>query len=150
MPPRCAPFTLSLRRVSDDPRATWRWSDAWILHALLASAPSPTLETVARVTDYTNHALPNLDELQAAFDKLVAAKLVRVRKAGIALQPAALALDAKMRATAGRSVLAQIDTLLALLRCPCCGVAPKRTRERGFPDADAWRRARLRPGSRPR
>jgi hypothetical protein len=106
-----------------------------------SSGPTPTLASLARVADYANHAVPNLDEVQAAFDKLAAAKLVRTRKAEIALLPKALELEAKMRAAAGRSVRTQIDALLALLRCPCCGAAPGRVRERGFPDAQAWRRA---------
>ena len=72
--------------------------------------------------DYIDHGRPSEEDVHGALNRLVAARLIRVRKAGISVTERARELYAKAVDHSGNAVRAQVDALRRLLACPHCGV----------------------------
>lgn len=116
------------------PSGEWAYSDAWIFLAVLMCTDDCSVADLLPVCDYINHALPAEEEVHGALNRLVAAKLIKVRKAGITATDAALALHDKAKAEAGNSVRALPDALRRLLACPHCGVTLGKVRWKRYTD----------------
>jgi hypothetical protein len=106
--------------------AEWESADSWILLALLYSRGRDVirLEDIIGMADFIEHAIPTLEEMHGALNRLAAAGLIRSR-GGFTVTPKAAALFAKVQATCSNRVRNQYDGLHGLLRCPCCGIRLK-------------------------
>ena len=108
----------------------WEPSDALILLAILClrnSAASELYEIIG-VADYINHAIPTIEEMHGALNRLAAGGLIKSRKNGITATDKSVSLYEKVEATYKRYVLDQLDGLQNIMKCPCCGVRLKRVR----------------------
>jgi hypothetical protein len=133
-----APAAYKLARGSAPP-GEWEYSDSWILLAILMCRDNCSVADLMPVCDYINHALPEEDEVHSALNRLVAAKLINVRKAGITATDTALVLHDKAKAEAGNNVRALPDALRRLLACPHCGVALGKVRWKRYTDPATFR-----------
>ena len=110
----------------------WEAGDAWVLLALLYNQTNEhcKLEHVIATADGINHALPTLDEIYGALNRLEAGRLIRARRDTFTVTERALGLFAKVQAACKKSILDQLDCLGRLMKCPCCGVKLKAVRWR--------------------
>lgn len=102
----------------------WRPEDALILLAALYHRDngSVSLAKIIRTADRINHAIPTLEEAHGGLNRLVAGRLMRVRRDSFTVTDKALELYAKVEATCGHGLLDHLDGLRRILDCPCCGV----------------------------
>lgn len=117
----------------------WQWEDAWTLLALLYSSREKDLcklEHIIAAADHINHAIPMLEELHGALNRLASGRLIRTRRGGFVVTERALELLSKVNASVRRRVLDQLDGLRRIMDCPCCGVNLKSVRWRISLDED--------------
>ena len=110
----------------------WEPCDAWILLAILClkrRAHIP-LHGIIGVADYINHAIPTIEELHGALNRLAAGGLVKVGRNGVVASEKSIALYEQVTAVHKRYVLDQLDALRNIMKCPCCGVRLRRVRWR--------------------
>ena len=114
--------------------AQWQPEDAWILSALLSirnpQGQGSRLEHIIAVADFINHGIPTLAEMHGALNRLDAGRLLKVGKGAFFTTEKSRGLWTKVQATCKRNVMAQLDGLLRILKCPCCGVRLKSVRWR--------------------
>jgi hypothetical protein len=110
----------------------WEPSDAWILLAILCLKRRAhiALDGIMGVADYINHAVPTIEEMHGALNRLAAGGLVKVRKSGVVATEKSIALYEQVAAVHKRYVLDQLDALRNIMRCPSCGVRLRRVRWR--------------------
>lgn len=98
--------------------------DAWILLSLLYSrANEPCrLEDIMATADSINHALPALEEIHGALNRLDAAGLIKKRGDTFIVAKKAVGLFDKVKANCKKNVLDQLDCLKRVMNCPCCGI----------------------------
>ena len=106
----------------------FQFEDTWILMCILVLRKdgSCTLEEVMPVADAINKAIPTVDELHGALNRLLAARLITTRKGAYAPTPKSLDLLEKVKANCRAGLWDQMDGLTNMLKCPCCGVQLKR------------------------
>ena len=113
--------------------AEWQRSDAWIFTSVLYNRELDDcrLHHVIAASDFINHAIPTLAEMHGALNRLVAGRLMKIKK-GVTFIPTETALDllAKAEASCKNQVLEIVNGLRKLLDCPCCGVRLKAVRWR--------------------
>jgi hypothetical protein len=109
--------------------AQWQSEDAWILSALLSirnpQGQGSRLEQIIAVADYINHSIPTLAEMHGALNRLDAGRLLKVGKGTYYTTERSREIWTKVQSTCKRTVMAQQDGLLRILKCPCCGVRLK-------------------------
>jgi hypothetical protein len=96
-------------------------SDCWILLSVVWRYPigPASLPDILGMADAINHAIPTLEELEGALNRLLASGHIDRREAGFV--PTELALDAVARVTTSRKPILDIwDELDRLFACPCC------------------------------
>jgi hypothetical protein len=111
--------------------ATWQHSDAWIFGAILFNRETDNcrLAEIIGAADVINHAIPTLVEMHGGLNRLVSARLIRVRGEDCFSPTASgLKLLSKAQRLCGRRLLEVVEGLRKLLDCPCCGVRLKRVR----------------------
>jgi hypothetical protein len=122
--------------------AQWQLEDAWILSALLSirnpQGQGSRLEHIIAVADYINHGIPTLEEMHGSLNRLDAGRLLKVGKGTFFTTEKSRGLWTKVQATCKRTVMAQLDGLLRILKCPCCGVRLKSVRWRIPLDQATW------------
>ena len=109
----------------------WQWEDSWILLALLLSSRERQLcklEHIIHAADYINHALPSLNELHGALNRLASGQLIRARRGGYIATDRAIELLAKVDASGTGVLWGRLERLRRLMGCPCCGVTLKSVR----------------------
>ena len=108
----------------------FQFEDAWILLVLLyrrESGPSNLVDIIA-LADGINHAIPTIDELHGALNRLAAARLIQVRRGTFQVTDRALELYSKVEQCCPQRVFDQLEGLEKVLACPCCGPRLKRVR----------------------
>jgi hypothetical protein len=96
-------------------------SDCWILLAVVWRYPvgSAALSDIIGMADAINHAIPTVEELEGALNRLLASGHVERREEGFVATE--LALDAVARVTTPRKPILEIwEELDRLFACPCC------------------------------
>ncbi len=108
--------------------AEWKPEDSWILLAFLYCEPDVTctLSQIVAVADFIDHAIPTIEEMHGALNRLKSGGLIQVRKGGFAATPKARALFAKVTKRWKRAVQTQRKGLARILVCPCCGIELRR------------------------
>lgn len=112
--------------LKNAPRSPWpaefQPEDHWILLALMfdEDPPSP-LDRIIAVADYINHALPTIEELHGALNRLASAGLIRARSGSFELTKKGLDLNVKLSTRPNMRAVTDCKALGYLLRCPCCG-----------------------------
>lgn len=117
----------------------WQWEDSWILLALLLSSRERqlcNLEHIIAAADYINHALPSLNELHGALNRLASGRLIGSRRGGYIVTDRARELLSKVDASGTTVLWGQLERLRRLMDCPCCGVTLKSVRWRISLDED--------------
>jgi hypothetical protein len=105
----------------------WMPEDSMILLALLLGGRRPAkLVQIIGTVDYINHAIPTLEEMHGALNRLKAGRLIGIRRDAYVATEKALGLYEKVKARCRRSPLRQLSCLERLMECPCCGVDLKR------------------------
>ena len=104
--------------------AEWKFADAWILIALLHSRNNEdcTLAHIIAAADGINHAIPTHEEIHGAINRLLAARLIKIKRDTFSVTDKSLELSDKAKASCKKYVLDQLDGLRRLMHCPCCGV----------------------------
>ena len=113
-------------------RAEWEAADSWILLAILNSGgpDAGKLEHIIAAADFINHAIPTLEEMHGALNRLAAGGLIRARAGGYWPTDKARALLARVEAAVPKFVPDIHDGLSQILNCPCCGVQLRAVRWR--------------------
>lgn len=111
--------------------AEWQNEDAWILLAITYSSGAggaATLDQVVGAADMINHALPTVDEVHGAVNRLLTARLIAVKNGHFSTTARARDLLAKVRKSTRKGVMAVWRGLTRILVCPCCGIRLKAVR----------------------
>ncbi|MCI0647281.1 MAG: hypothetical protein L0332_21745 [Chloroflexi bacterium] len=110
----------------------WKAEDAWMLLALLYNRENPSgrLENIIAMADFINHAIPTLEEMHGALNRLAAGGLITRRRDSFTVSEKAVELFSKVEATCKKRVLDQLDGLRRIMACPWCGVRLKSVRWR--------------------
>ena len=106
----------------------FEFADTWILMCILSiyeNGPC-TLREIIPIADGINKAIPTLDELHGALNRLLAARLITMRNAAYAPTDKALDLKQKVEENCRVFLWDQMEGLANILKCPCCGVQLKR------------------------
>lgn len=121
----------------------WASSDAWILLATLYNRGSEqiALAHIIAAADFINHAVPTLEELHGAINRLLATGLLKTKRESFSIPEKALKLFAKVESSCTKRVLDQYEGLFQVMRCPCCGVKLKKVRWQFMLDATAFENA---------
>ena len=106
----------------------FEFADTWILMCILSihEAGPCTISEIIPVADGINHAIPSLDELHGALNRLLAAGLIATRKGAYVPTDRALSLRQKVQASCPSFLWDQMEGLANILKCPCCGIKLKR------------------------
>ncbi len=106
--------------------------DAWILLSLLYNHKKgqSRLEDIIATADGVNHAIPTLEEIHGALNRLESARLIKRQQNTFIVTDAALDLYSKVQASCKQYILDQLDCLRRLMYCPCCGIKLKAVRWR--------------------
>ena len=123
--------------------AEWETADAWLFLAALYNRDSPEFElpNIIAAADFINHAIPTLEEIHGAVNRLLAARLLKMKAGAFSITDKARALFARVEGSCKQAVLDQLDGLRRIMDCPCCGVQLKTVRWRFAFDVDKYRQA---------
>jgi hypothetical protein len=104
------------------------FEDTWILMCirLLNESGPCDLNDIIPLADGINKAIPTIDELHGAFNRLLAARLISTHKGRYVPTAKAEELFEKVQANCRSALWDQMDGLRNILKCPCCGVRLKR------------------------
>lgn len=122
---------------------TWKEEDAWILLALwcLRQNAASKLEHIIAAADFINHAIPTIEEMHGALNRLAAAHLITKRRDGFTMTSRAHDLFGKLPPACNKRILGQLDCLRRMMDCPCCGVPLKAVRWRISLDTRTYQNA---------
>ena len=127
-------FTSTGYKLAKGPAldAEWQSSDAWILLAALYNHDSTEfqLHQIVAAADFINHAIPTLEEMHGAINRLLAGHLIKTRRGLFSVTDRALTLFSKIETSCKNQVLDQLDGLRRIMDCPCCGVKLRSVRWR--------------------
>jgi hypothetical protein len=106
----------------------FHFEDTWILMCiLLLNENGPCeIKDIIPLADGINKAIPTVDELHGALNRLLSARLISTRKGAYTPTPKAQELHKKVKETCRSGLWDQMDGLTNILKCPCCGVQLKR------------------------
>jgi hypothetical protein len=123
--------------------AEWQEADSWILLAAIYNRQfSPIdLSQIIAAADYINHAIPTLEEIHGAINRLQAARLIKTKHDVFYVTDKALELMAQVESSCKANPLAQLTGLARIMECPCCGVRLKTVRWRYTLDAATYKNA---------
>ena len=123
--------------------AEWQSADAWILLAALYCGPSGEIELrhLIAAADFINHAIPTLEEMHGAINRLLAGRMITAKRGTFSVTDKARELFAKVEASCKKFVQDQREGLGRIMDCPCCGVKLKRVRWRFALDAATYKEA---------
>ncbi len=123
--------------------ADWQSSDAWILLTTLYNRELDQFELrhIVATADAINHAIPTLEEMHGAINRLLAGRLLKIKRDTFSVTDTANELFAKVESTCKKYVLDQLDGLRRMMDCPCCGVKLKSIRWRFMVDVAAYKNA---------
>lgn len=112
--------------------AEWQSGDAWILLAALYNRESSEirLEHIVAAADFINHAIPTVEEMHGAINRLLAGRLIKTKGGMFSVTEKALELFTKIETSCKNFVLDQLEGLRRIMDCPCCGVKLKTIRWR--------------------
>jgi len=112
--------------------ARWRGEDAWILLALLYNREKAgsQLADIIATADHVDHAIPSREEMHGALNRLLAGRLIELKRDRFTVTEKAVELFSKVEASGKKSVQDQLDGLARIMDCPCCGVKLKGVRWR--------------------
>ncbi|MES2789702.1 MAG: hypothetical protein V4719_08780 [Planctomycetota bacterium] len=124
-------------------KAEWQEADFWILLAEIYNRQSRAiyLSQIIAAADYINHAIPTLEEIHGAINRLQSARLIKTKHDVFYVTDKALELMAQVESSCKANLLAQLVGLARILECPCCGVRLKTVRWRYTLDAAAYKNA---------
>jgi len=120
--------------------AGWIDSDGLILLAALHSCrrAGNDLDALISTVDYYNHGIPTREELHGAINRLIAGRLLKIKRGKFFVTERATELLEKVEATGRRAPLRQLARLEQLLDCPCCGVRLKAVRWRYVLESETY------------
>lgn len=103
----------------------WKDEDSWILLAVLfcTQGGEGTLDRIIGAADFINHAIPTLEELHGALNRLYAGRLITWCTGAAAPTDDALSLLRKAETKPRQGVYTTWQRMRRLLECPCCGVS---------------------------
>lgn len=110
--------------------AKWKSEDSWILLAISFGNDDEGIELSRLISaaDYIDRAIPSLEQLHGALNRLASAQLITRRRGHFFLKERGRALVDKAKACGGRGAQREHRALSDLFECPCCGVTLKKVR----------------------
>lgn len=101
--------------------------DSLVLFSIVSQGDKPlNLVDIIAGVDLINHAIPTVDELHGALNRLHAARLIATRRGRFVATSKACELRHKVNQACGTRLWDQVHGLTNMLKCPCCGVRLKR------------------------
>lgn len=100
----------------------YTFTDAWILYSISDLKTYSGLKSILSYADYLNHAIPEYDEFILSTSRLKSAGIIKVNKKGYIITDRGRAIFKKLRSLNKKESLKNIDLLLNIMNCPCCGV----------------------------